>query len=309
MPSEFELSVILTTYQRPRHLERSLASLAVQRGVTDKFEVIVADDGSQDRTHEVVQQFAGTADFPVRFSTHLHHGYRVALCRNDGVRASRGRYLLFSDGDCIFPPEHLATHLRLRRPNTVMVGNCYRLDQHANAQIDGQVIATGELDAYVSRRERRRLFRLWLKNRCYAFVGHSTKPKLNASDFGIWRTDFEAVNGFDEGFVGWGCEDDDLGKRLRRAGVRLETILGQTRVYHLWHPLDPTHPRVWREGGNVGRLLAPNRPIRCHRGLVHSGEEEMPLPVDRGTQVIHVRLPRRERRVSRKGATAQSIGE
>jgi glycosyltransferase involved in cell wall biosynthesis len=309
MPFEFELSVILTTYQRPEHLERSLASLAEQRGVADRFEVIVADDGSQDRTYGVVQEFARTADFPVRFSTHSHQGYRVALCRNDGVRASHGRYLLFSDGDCIFPPEHLATHLRLRRPKTVMVGNCYRLDQYANARIDRHVIASGELDAYVSRGERNRLFRLWLKNRCYALVGHPTKPKLNASDFGIWRTDFEAVNGFDEGFVGWGCEDDDLGKRLRRSGVRLETILGQTRVYHLWHPLDPTHPRVWREGGNVGRLLAPNRPIRCHRGLVDCSDEEVPLSVNRGTKVIHIRLPRPARRVSRQGAKAQRIGE
>jgi hypothetical protein len=239
-----------------------------------------------------VQEFARTADFPVRFSTHAHEGYRVALCRNDGVRASHGRYLLFSDGDCIFPPDHLATHLRLRRPNTVMVGNSYRLDERANASIDRDVIASGELDRYVARSERRRLVRLWLKNRWYALVGHPTKPKLNSSDFGIWRCDYEVVNGFDERFVGWGCEDDDLGKRLRRAGVRLETILGQTRVYHLWHPLDPTHPRVWREGRNVGRLLAPNRPIRCQHGLVHLSDEEDLRPSDREAKVIHFRVPR-----------------
>jgi glycosyltransferase involved in cell wall biosynthesis len=293
MLSEPELSVILATYQRPRHLERSLASLAAQRGADNTFEVIVADDGSQDDTQEVVQEFARNADFPVRFTTHPHEGYRVALCRNDGVRASRGRYLVFSDGDCIFPRDHIATHLRMRRPNTVMVGNCYRLDEHANARIDRDVIATGDFDRFVARSERRRLFRLWLKNRYYALIGHPTKPKLNASDFGVWRADYEAVNGFDEGFVGWGCEDDDLGKRLRRAGVRLETILGQTRVYHLWHPLDPTHPRVWREGTNVSRLLAPDRPIRCRQGLVHLTDAEDVPCVALSERVIQFRLPRR----------------
>jgi glycosyltransferase involved in cell wall biosynthesis len=309
MPSELELSVILTTYQRPQHLERSLASLAMQRGVGDAFEVIVADDGSQDRTHEVVKEFSRTVDFPVRFSTHPHEGYRVALCRNDGVRASRGRYLLFSDGDCVFPPDHLATHLRMRRPNTVMVGNCYRLDEEANARIDRQVIESGAFDCYVPRTERHRLYRLWLKNWCYALIGHPTKPKLNASDFGIWRSDYEAVNGFDEGFVGWGCEDDDLGKRLRRAGVRLETILRQTRVYHLWHPLDPTHPRVWREGRNVGRLLAPNRPTRCERGLVDFSSEAEPAPIGSSAKVIHVRVPRLVVKSSRRGAECQRVGE
>src|SRR3972149_10815821 len=104
MQPELELSVILTTYQRPAHLRRSLASLALQRGVAGRFEVVVSDDGSQDDTPAIVEAFARTADFPVKFTTHPHAGFRLSLCRNDGVRASRATYLLFSDGDCIFPP-------------------------------------------------------------------------------------------------------------------------------------------------------------------------------------------------------------
>ena len=50
MPPSVEIAVVLTTYERPEHLERSLASLALQQGVDGKFEVIVTDDGSQDRT-------------------------------------------------------------------------------------------------------------------------------------------------------------------------------------------------------------------------------------------------------------------
>ena len=134
MPSttiKLELSVILTTYQRPDHLERSLASLALQRAVAGRFEVIVADDGSEDRTHTVVRNFMRTADFPLKFITHPHRGFRVSLCRNDGVRASIGQYLLFSDSDCLFPPNHLERHLAARRPGVVRAGNCLRLDHDA----------------------------------------------------------------------------------------------------------------------------------------------------------------------------------
>ena len=53
MASELELSVILTTFERPQHLERCLASLTLQRGVEGAFEVVVADDGSRDRPHAV----------------------------------------------------------------------------------------------------------------------------------------------------------------------------------------------------------------------------------------------------------------
>jgi glycosyltransferase involved in cell wall biosynthesis len=79
MPTEPELSVILTTYERPLHLERSLASLAAQRNVEGRFEVVVVDDGSRDRTHEVVHRFARTAAYSVILNTHEHQGFRVAL--------------------------------------------------------------------------------------------------------------------------------------------------------------------------------------------------------------------------------------
>jgi GT2 family glycosyltransferase len=292
MPSQLELSVILTTYQRPKHLERCLASLSMQRGVTGKFEVVVADDGSQDETHEAVHRFARTAEFPVQLATHPHQGYHVSKCRNDGVRASRGSYLLFADGDCILPPEHLATHLRIRRPGVVWAGNGYRLTREASEQIDLAAIASREFRQFVSQAEHQRLFRLWLKNKYYQLIGHPTKPKLDGCDFGIWRADFEAVNGFDETFTGWGCEDDDLGIRLRKAGIRIDTILRYTRVYHLWHAADPSYPRVWRRGSNVNRLLAEDRPIRCRRGLNRPLGRADGSQSDSRSKTIHVRVPR-----------------
>jgi GT2 family glycosyltransferase len=292
MPSQIELSVILTTYQRPKHLERCLASLALQRGVAGRFEVIVADDGSQDQTHDVVHQFARTVDFPVQLTTHPHRDYHVAKCRNDGVRASRGTYLLFTDGDCILPPEHLATHLRARKPGVVWAGNGYRLTREASERIDVATVAAREFRQLVSQAEHQRLIRLWLKNKYYQLIGHPTKPKLDGCDFGIWRDDFAAVNGFDETFVGWGCEDDDLGMRLRQAGIRIDTILRYTRVYHLWHAADPSYPRAWRRGSNVNRLLAENRPIRCRWGLVRPAERANSQESDARSKAIHVRIPR-----------------
>ena len=292
MSRQLELSVILTTYERPQHLERCLASLALQRGVDGKFEVVVADDGSQDESHDLVHRFSRSVDFPVRLTTHPHQDYHVAKCRNDGVRASRGSYLLFIDGDCILPPEHLATHLRMRRPGVVWAGNGYRLTREASEQIDLAAIASREFRQFVAPAEHQRLIRLWLKNKYYQLIGHPRKPKLDGCDFGMWRNDFEAVNGFDEKFVGWGCEDDDLGMRLRRAGIRIDTILRYTRVYHLWHAADPTYPRVWRRGSNVNRLLAENRPIRCRWGLVGPVERSDGHESDSRSKVIHVRVPR-----------------
>jgi GT2 family glycosyltransferase len=266
MPHQLELAVILTTFERPAHLERSLASLALQRGVEGKFEVVVSDDGSRDYTREVFDRIAPTVDFPVKLITHPHSGFRVALCRNDGVRSSSAPYLLFSDSDCIFPPDHLQSHLFARRPGVVRAGDCFRLDKEATDRLDLAAIASGTYRDWVPKSERQRMFRKWLKEQYYQLVKHPAKPKLTGCNIGISRVDLQAVNGFDEMFVGWGCEDDDLAYRIRKAGIRIASALGYTSAYHMWHPTHPTRPDRWTDGPNVERLRS-DRPIRCHAGL------------------------------------------
>jgi GT2 family glycosyltransferase len=268
MQSDLELAVILSTYQRPEHLKRSLFSLSLQKDVAGKFEVIVADDGSQDSTHRIVHDFALSAEFPVKWITHEHRGFRVALCRNDGARASRAPYLLFSDSDCIFPVDHLRKHLLARRPGVVRAGDCLRLGEVATEQLDAAAILSGEYRYWASPGDRRKLVQKRFKERCYQLMRHRFKPKLTGWNIGIFRRDSEAVNGFDESFVGWGCEDDDLAIRLRKAGRRIISALPYTHGYHMWHPTTPSYPVKWGDGCNV-RRLHHDRPIRCATGLVH----------------------------------------
>lgn len=65
--------------------------------------------------------------------------------------------------------------------------------------------------------------------------------KLNAwygvktCNLSVWRADFEAGNGFDERYVGWGHEDADLAVRLIRHGVKRKEGRSVVPVIHLWH--------------------------------------------------------------------------
>ena len=283
MPSQLELAVILTTYHRPAHLERALLSLSLQRGMDGKFEVIVADDGSQDRSQAIVQDFARTAPFPVQWITHEHVGFRVSLCRNDGVRASSAPYLLFTDGDCLFPEDHLLRHLQARRPGVIRAGDCYRLEQAATERIDFSAIVSGSYRKWASSDERKRIFQKRLKDHYYKLVRHPTKPKLTGYNIGLSRADLEDVNGFDENFVGWGCEDDDLAFRLRKAGKRVASALSYTHGYHMWHPTEPSRPARWTEGPNVGRLQL-DRSIQCAAGLVNITDQ----PSEQGTSISRI---------------------
>jgi len=294
MPSDLKLSVILTTYHRPAHLERSLHSLALQRGVDGQVEIIVADDGSQDRTQSIVRNFACSAPFPVIWITHPHQGFRVALCRNDGVRASSAPYLLLTDSDCLFPEDHLHKHLLARKPGVIRAGDCYRLNQKSTNRVDVDAITSGQYRAWVSHRERMRIFQKTIKDHYYRLTRNSTKPKLTGYNIGISREDLLAVNGFDESYVGWGCEDDDLAHRLRKMGKRIVSALSYTHGYHMWHPTEPSRPAKWTDGPNVGRLEYLDRPIRCVAGIVNLADQsEKQLPL--GANALNRRTLRRSK--------------
>ena len=267
-----DIALLVSTYHKPHHLRRCLESIALQEGVEGRFEVVVTDDGSQDETEQIVRDFGRSVPFRVGFTTHPHKTFQLARCRNEGVRASTAPYVLFLDGDCVLPRNHIAIHLEVRRSGIVMAGDCCRLDQAASAQFTSEAIRGGQYTEWVPSSERVRLARRHRRAWYYNLIRHPTKPRLVGNNIGVWRRDYERVNGYDEEFEGWGCEDDDLSMRLKRVGVRVRSILGRTFTFHLWHPPDVTAPRIWREGVNVRHLKQKDRPARCRNGLHKSAE-------------------------------------
>jgi hypothetical protein len=118
--------------------------------------------------------------------------------------------------------------------------------------------------APATRRWRRPLYR---KNLFYELTRNRLRPKLIGWNMAMWRSDVERINGFDQRFRAWSCEDDDLAMRLRATGVRIRSALAYTYGFHLWHPPHSTTPTLWRDGPNVPYLTRPVRLTRCLSGL------------------------------------------
>jgi glycosyltransferase involved in cell wall biosynthesis len=281
-----EIAVVVSSFERPAHLRRVLESIAGQRGVEGAFEVVVTDDGSEDETPELVGRFAESAPFPVHFTTHAHDGFQLARCRNEGVRATTAPYLLFLDGDCLIPPNHLRVHLDRRRERTVQAGYCVHLRRDVSEAITAEDVRRGNFGRWDTWRSRWNLAVRQLKAELYTLIRDPKRPKLYGGNIGIARADYERVNGYDENFRGWGCEDDDLRLRLRSAGIRIASILRWTHTYHLWHPKAPSAPRRWRQGTNVEYLHRPLRLTRCLAGLSKRRLQDMAV------QVVGRRPPR-----------------
>jgi len=261
-----DLAVIVTSFEMPWHLRRVLESVACQR-TSRQLEVVVSDDGSTDETAGVVAEFAAQVPFPVRFVTHPHDGFHAARCRNEGVRHSSAPLLLFSDGDCLLPPDHIEQHWQVWRAGTVTCSYCVRFDQAVSAGATLAAVQEGEFTQWAPTQERSKLRRMHRKALFYRWIGHRTKPAFRSTNFFMAREDYLRVNGFDENFRGWGCEDDDFGRRLGTAGVRMVSVLNRTCVYHLWHPPAATRPQAWKRGSNVAYLQRPIRLTRCIHGV------------------------------------------
>lgn len=246
------ISVIVTTYNRPDALEAVLLSLLAQTDL--HYECIIADDGSGAATQEVVDRFRQLAaqTRQTRPATpQVHHawqsdtGFRLSAVRNLGVYTSQGDYLIFLDGDCVVRPNFVSRHRALAEQGFMVTGKRVMLSEKWTAQA---LLA----DPAVAAAAASRSLGYWLlqrlsgnANKIVAMLIMPDSPlrhyrkfswrRIMGCNLGIWRKDYAAVNGFDETFVGWGDEDNDLVLRLWRHGVRRKSGAISTEVLHLWH--------------------------------------------------------------------------
>jgi glycosyltransferase involved in cell wall biosynthesis len=174
-----DLAIIVTSYQMPWHIRRVLESIAAQR-TSRRLEVVVADDGSTDETPQVVSEFAAQAPFLVRFITHTHKEFHAARCRNEGARNSSAPHLLFIDGDCLLPPDHVEQHLRVARPGVVTSGYCIRLDEAVSLNVTLDAVRAGTFIEWATPEQVSKLRHMHFKSIWYGLIGHPTKPAFRS---------------------------------------------------------------------------------------------------------------------------------
>ena len=119
-----DISVIIPVCNKEQQLERAVRSILDQ--TLKNLEVIVADDGSTDRTAEIIRTLAAS-DPRVRAVTHPEN-LGTLQTRLDAFHASTGRYLLCLDADDTLDPECAAALLALaEREQADLVGFGARL--------------------------------------------------------------------------------------------------------------------------------------------------------------------------------------
>jgi len=98
-----DIAIIIPVFNRPLELEELLQSLA---GQTDKhFEVIIVDDGSEQKSDQVVAKFKQKLN--IRYFYKKNSG--PGQSRNYGCEQTDADFLIFFDSDCIIPAEYVSS--------------------------------------------------------------------------------------------------------------------------------------------------------------------------------------------------------
>jgi polyisoprenyl-phosphate glycosyltransferase len=83
---------------------------AVCRSLRVRYEIVLIDDGSTDRTWDLMEQFASSDPHVVAISLSRNHGHQIALMA--GLNVCRGQRIMIIDADLQDPPELLPEMLR-----------------------------------------------------------------------------------------------------------------------------------------------------------------------------------------------------
>lgn len=243
------ISVVIPTYQRRAAVERALTALGAQTIPATAYEVIVAIDGSDDGTREMVSAFP--APYRVHTLWQPNRG-RAAAC-NAGIRAASGDLVVLLDDDMEAAPELLAAHERAHgdAPGRAVIGAAPVVPDDP----------TYPLAEFIRAGFARRLAKLARADCTIRF------NDVYTGNFSIRRATLLGVGAFDEDFRHYGHEDYELAVRLLEAGVELRYSSDAVAYHHY----DKNLAAVARDSIGRGRndvLFGGKHPeVRAHLRL------------------------------------------
>lgn len=192
---------------RNRELERVKSSLdSIANQTLKGFDLIFIDYGSEDSYAAATKKLLNEYEFASYFYSDTRGWFwNRAHALNIGLSYATGQIILFSDIDLIFESDFLSKIAALDYSKSYYSFSCYYLPEHYDLQ---QLTESAQ-----------------------------NFPENYVGLCAVNSEQVKAVGGFDEYYMVWGVEDDDLYYRLTKSGlVRKEQPANNFKVYHQWHP-------------------------------------------------------------------------
>jgi len=200
-------SVIVPAYNALNTIGSCLKALTKQSIEKEAYEVIVVDDGSTDRTSEIVRQFQ------IKYFWQPNQG--PATARNKGAQEAKGEIILFTDADCVPENNWIEEMVKpFNDPKVMAVKGAYKTNQKS-------------LTARFAQIEFEERFEMLRKAESIDMV--------DTYSAGYRKSIFLSLGGFDPSFRVANNEDTELSYKMSQAGYKM-VFNPDAIVYHLKHP-------------------------------------------------------------------------
>lgn len=245
------ISIIMPCFNHDYDLARILARYDEQ-DAGEAFEVIAVDDGSRDRTYEVLCGYR-----PQRFAMQVVRQERnqgPAAARNRGIALAQAPLVAFV-GDDILPERdfvrgHLEAHRRLASPTLAVLGKT----------VWGKDLPVNSLMAYIDGEGAQQFSYFYLRDGQEYDFRHlytsniSLKRELLLAE-GRW---------FDTDFPYAAMEDAELGYRLAKRGMRIVYQAGIMGYHYHYHTIWSFSMRQFVSGISSRTLVSKHPELRFH---------------------------------------------
>ncbi len=184
-----DVSFIIPAFNEEKYILRTLRSIARQK-TNLKYEIIVVDNGSTDRTVELAKRYARV----------IHQKEKgIAATRNLGAKHAKGRLLIFVDADTYLPRNYLSKVWKRMNEGVVALTARIRFQTRRNTP-----------------KETRRVLSLATKvvNAILQLLSKIGKTKLAGVNTAVWKDAFNKVGGFPN----VPSEDVAFSKNIRKLG-------------------------------------------------------------------------------------------
>ena len=228
------------------YVKEAIDSILDQDFPHELMEVIFVDDGSEDNTLSIIQEYASKIDIPAKVFHGHWHG--LGYARNIIVANAEGDFILWVDGDMVLSSDYVKEQVKFMQQNP-MVG----IAKGKQALTPGgNLLATLELYSRAA-------------GRMVDYQSEKARSKALGTGGSIYRIEvIRQAGGFDEELRGYG-EDSDIEIRVRTAGWSLATTDAEFLDYErhglTWKSL---WSRYWLRGYYTHYFLHKNRGLLKH---------------------------------------------
>ncbi|EIT3185747.1 glycosyltransferase [Campylobacter jejuni] len=230
-------ALIITTYNQKERLALVLDSVKNLEPLPD--EVLIADDGSREDTAKLIQAYQ--KDFPCKLE-HIwqeDEGFRLSEIRNKAIKTSNSEYIIVIDGDMILEKNFINDHLNFAQKKVFLQGSRVILNEKESKEL----LSKNDFSLAFDKKGFKNQRNIFLAKCIYKFSKLSKNffkksqliKGIRGCNMSFYKSDFEAIEGFNEKFIGWGREDSEFVARFLFNNGVFKRLKFNALAYHIYH--------------------------------------------------------------------------